>query len=49
MLLAGDEFGRTQKGNNNAYYCLDRETIELAGLELYRKRQVTDRVRQETN
>src|SRR3954471_13837263 len=25
MLLAGDEFGRTQKGNNNAY-CQDNET-----------------------
>jgi isoamylase len=25
MLLAGDEFGRTQRGNNNAY-CLDDET-----------------------
>ena len=24
MLLAGDEFGRTQKGNNNAY-CQDNE------------------------
>ena len=25
MLLAGDEFGRTQRGNNNAY-CQDNET-----------------------
>jgi len=25
MILAGDEFGRTQKGNNNAY-CQDNET-----------------------
>ena len=24
MLLAGDEFGRTQQGNNNAY-CQDNE------------------------
>ncbi len=24
MLLAGDEFGRTQRGNNNAY-CQDNE------------------------
>jgi isoamylase len=24
MILAGDEFGRTQKGNNNAY-CQDNE------------------------
>ena len=28
MLLAGDEFGRTQKGNNNAY-CLDNEVTWL--------------------
>jgi glycogen operon protein len=28
MLLAGDEFGRTQKGNNNAY-CQDNETSWL--------------------
>ncbi len=28
MLLAGDEFGRTQKGNNNAY-CQDNETAWL--------------------
>ena len=26
MLLAGDEFGRTQNGNNNAY-CQDNELI----------------------
>ena len=26
MLLAGDEFGRTQDGNNNAY-CQDNETV----------------------
>ena len=25
MLLAGDELGRTQRGNNNAY-CQDNET-----------------------
>ena len=31
MLLAGDEFGRTQNGNNNAY-CQDNETV-VAGLE----------------
>ena len=31
MLLAGDEFGRTQDGNNNAY-CQDNE-LSLAGLE----------------
>jgi glycogen operon protein len=29
MLLAGDEFGRTQHGNNNAY-CLDDETSWLS-------------------
>src|SRR5207237_664468 len=28
MLLAGDEFGRTQKGNNNAY-CQDNEMAWL--------------------
>ncbi len=28
MLLAGDEFGRTQRGNNNAY-CQDSEIIWL--------------------
>ena len=31
MLLAGDEFARTQQGNNNAY-CQDNE-ISLARLE----------------
>ncbi|VFS45050.1 glycogen-debranching protein [Enterobacter cancerogenus] len=31
MLLAGDEFGRTQKGNNNGY-CQDSE-ISWIGLE----------------
>jgi glycogen operon protein len=43
MLLAGDEFGRTQRGNNNAY-CQDDETSWLewrmletdAGHELHR-------------
>ena len=40
MLLAGDEFGRTQKGNNNAY-CQDNDIswvnwdIDKAGKELY--------------
>jgi isoamylase len=28
MLLAGDEFGRTQRGNNNAY-CQDNEVSWL--------------------
>jgi isoamylase len=34
MLLAGDEFGRTQAGNNNAY-CLDNETnwIDWEGID----------------
>ena len=30
MLLAGDEFGRTQRGNNNAY-CQDNE-VSWVGL-----------------
>ncbi len=32
MLLAGDEFGRTQQGNNNAY-CQDNEIswVDWAG------------------
>ncbi len=29
MLLAGDEFGRTQRGNNNAY-CQDNEIVVAA-------------------
>ena len=37
MLLAGDEFGRTQRGNNNAY-CQDNETL-LARLEPGRRRR----------
>jgi len=32
MLLGGDEFGRTQDGNNNAY-CQDNETGEEPLLE----------------
>ena len=28
MMLAGDEFGRTQRGNNNAY-CQDNEVSWL--------------------
>ena len=31
MLLAGDEFGRTQKGNNNAY-CQDNEIPGSTGM-----------------
>jgi glycogen operon protein len=34
MLLAGDEFGRTQKGNNNAY-CQDTEIVEFTLPECY--------------
>ena len=37
MLLAGDELGRTQRGNNNAY-CQDNETL-LGGLEPRRSRR----------
>ena len=37
MLLAGDEFGRTQDGNNNAY-CQDNE-ISLARLDAGRERR----------
>ena len=37
MLLAGDELGRTQRGNNNAY-CQDNETswVDWSGLEASR-------------
>ena len=35
MLLAGDEFGRTQNGNNNAY-CQDNE-ISLGRLGSHRR------------
>ena len=36
MLLAGDEMGRTQRGNNNAY-CQDNETswVDWSGLDDY--------------
>ena len=43
MLLAGDEFGRTQNGNNNAY-CQDNE-ISLARLEPRRARPAPDPLR----
>ena len=43
MLLAGDEFARTQQGNNNAY-CQDNE-ISLARLDPRRPRAAPDRVR----
>ena len=48
MLLAGDEFGRTQRGNNNAY-CQDNEIswldwdIEDKGRSLIRVRPAPDR------
>ena len=42
MLLAGDEFGRTQQGNNNAY-CQDNE-ISWVDWDI-RKRPGADRVR----
>ena len=43
MLLAGDEFGRTQQGNNNAY-AQDNDD-QLAGLEHRRGWRRTDRFR----
>ena len=52
MLLAGDEFGRTQKGNNNAY-CQDDEiswvdwAIEEKGQSLIRFVQKLTYIRQE--
>ncbi len=47
MLLAGDEFGRTQQGNNNAY-CQDNE-ISWVNWELAREGQVTDPLRAEAH
>ena len=41
MLLAGDEFARTQEGNNNAY-CQDNE-ISWLNWESAGKRRVVDR------
>jgi glycogen operon protein len=43
MLLGGDEFGRTQKGNNNAY-CQDNETswIDWSLLDRPEGRSLTD-------
>ncbi len=52
MLLAGDEFGRTQNGNNNAY-CQDNEIswinwdLDEAGHELYAFVQKLTRLRQD--
>lgn len=47
MLLAGDEFGHSQGGNNNAY-CQDNETTWLnwAAAKQKRNRQLLDFVRQ---
>jgi len=39
MLLGGDEFGRTQRGNNNAY-CQDNETSWLDWRLLERNREL---------
>ena len=47
MMLAGDEFARTQKGNNNAY-CQDNEH-ELARLEHLGQGPVADAVRPEAD
>lgn len=41
MLLAGDEFGRTQKGNNNAY-CQDNATTWVDWRLLDKNREVFD-------
>ena len=40
MLLAGDEFGRTQEGNNNAY-CQDNE-ISWVNWNIEEKGEGTD-------
>ena len=47
MLLAGDEFGRTQQGNNNAY-CQDNE-ISWLDWELAEKNASADRLRPEAD
>jgi glycogen operon protein len=44
MLLAGDEFGRTQRGNNNAY-CQDNELSWIDWEDAARHRELTDFVR----
>ena len=44
MLLAGDEFGRTQDGNNNAY-CQDNEITWLDWEQIRRGRAAAHRVR----
>ena len=44
MLLAGDEFGRTQKGNNNAY-CQDNEISWVDWKHGAREHDLTDFVR----
>ena len=47
MLLAGDEFGRTQHGNNNAY-CQDNE-ISWVNWDIAREGPVADRLRAEAD
>lgn len=44
MILAGDEFGRTQKGNNNAY-CLDNATTWLDWNLLKKNKEVYEFVK----
>ena len=46
MLLGGDEFGRTQKGNNNAY-CQDNE-ISWLDWKIAQKGQFTHPVCQKS-
>ena len=48
MLLAGDEFGRTQRGNNNAY-CQDNETSWLDWSLADRHRSLIEFVQQLTS
>ena len=47
MLLAGDEFGRTQQGNNNAY-CQDNE-ISWVNWELAKQNEFADQLRPEAH
>ena len=44
MILMGDEFGNTQKGNNNAY-CLDNQTTWLDWTQLEKNKETYDCVR----
>ncbi len=45
MLLAGDEFGNSQNGNNNPY-CLDSETAWVSWKEKKRNRELLEFVKQ---